>query len=1313
MKPKSKFLSLLLLALTLGSIKLSAQTGVTGLTTVIPPSPNAQAIQKFGNIPVSPYTGVPNINIPLYAIQYHDITIPISIGYHASGIKVQEEASSVGLGWALNAGGIISRTIVGNDDFNPPTGPYFNPGTFTNGVFTKSGTTALDIDNGLTTTNTIQATLDCQLALKTKNQIDSVINITSNLTGLIEFQPDQYTFSLPGKNGKFILDRNYNAIIARQAKIQISCLNASGSAWKIISEDGFVYDFTQIETVKYSGEATQRNVSWYLTQITSPLGNIVTFNYANDTANESNTSGEYFELFDDKDLQANTGGGGIVTPTNLTGHVRQITKKPANIYSSVRLVNIDYNSGRVVFNYSSGRQDLNASTGFELDGISVYSKDNQGNVAATPLKTYSFAYSYFRCTDSYPGFIPTPTPPTVSPIQFRLKLNSITESGTYNGQTVTSNPYLFTYYQSSNGSPDLPNKSSYSRDHWGYFNAYNNTRSLLTPTFRSVSDINNTINPLIGITGNERDSNPSVMQAFSLKSIQYPTGGNTLFEYEANDCDEQASTVNDHSGSPYLYSVIPSPTDANHLSNFAWYNPVFYPGTPNPQQILDNKNIFLSNNNDRIQSPNYVITFVLDGNESIGSSLPGNQVAVQLTNLDNQGAWLPIDPAGYTFYYLPGHPPPPGTTSTYTLYSPNDHTIMIYNMVDNLTAGKYKWEVTCLNTSWGAHVKKVTEIYPWYTQVNSNAVSTNSTLDNVVTYSTAGGLRIKRITDHDGINSDKIRRYFYHYFADKNSDKVLEEYSYGRRMSRPEYSYFQTTKDAIVVGNPGNTVTYTYDGEHLMRTSDSNIALNGSAEGAVVGYDQVTELYGENGENGQTVYKFHNNPDEVDAYYINTASNSSIYTLLFRKRPYNSNISDPLNGSLIEQMDYKNSNGQLTLVKDVVNNYNTYSVSENKIYGFEVYKPQGYNVWVYDGSSTPTVLGNCGKYLFTYTPLQSEWVRMVSTDTKTYGISDPSKFQETITNYAYENPKHYLLTRIDAQDSKGNVQTTKMSYPLDFTTFNPSDPISNGIQNLILKHVYTAPIEKYVQVTGTNSSNGVISGSISVYKGSGLPVIDSIYQLQTAVPILTTGFTSLSFTTTSTNKNAAYYTVIAFDSYDASNGNLQQQHKKYDIAYSYQWAYNKAYPIAQCKNAASNEIYFEGFEDSTVPGISSTSAHTGTKSCSTATVSWTRPNGRSYVITYWCLSTTTGKWTLSPEQAYTGSSFTMTGGSLYDDIRIFPNDAELTTYTYDTLVGMTSSTDPKGMTTYYEYDGLQRLMNIKDKDGNIVKNYQYHFEPQP
>jgi YD repeat-containing protein len=67
---------------------------------------------------------------------------------------------------------------------------------------------------------------------------------------------------------------------------------------------------------------------------------------------------------------------------------------------------------------------------------------------------------------------------------------------------------------------------------------------------------------------------------------------------------------------------------------------------------------------------------------------------------------------------------------------------------------------------------------------------------------------------------------------------------------------------------------------------------------------------------------------------------------------------------------------------------------------------------------------------------------------------------------------------------------------------------------------------------------------------------------------------------------------------------------------------------------------------------------------------------------------------------------------LVDDIRIHPTGAQMTTYTFSPLVGMTSMTDAKGMTVYYEYDNFQRLINIKDQDGNIKTHYCYNYAGQ-
>lgn len=54
--------------------------------------------------------------------------------------------------------------------------------------------------------------------------------------------------------------------------------------------------------------------------------------------------------------------------------------------------------------------------------------------------------------------------------------------------------------------------------------------------------------------------------------------------------------------------------------------------------------------------------------------------------------------------------------------------------------------------------------------------------------------------------------------------------------------------------------------------------------------------------------------------------------------------------------------------------------------------------------------------------------------------------------------------------------------------------------------------------------------------------------------------------------------------------------------------------------------------------------------------------------------------------------------------------AFISSYIYKPLVGITSMTDPKGMTTYYEYDEFQRLKHVKDQNGNILKSNTYHYK---
>ncbi|WP_425236795.1 hypothetical protein [Ulvibacterium sp.] len=53
--------------------------------------------------------------------------------------------------------------------------------------------------------------------------------------------------------------------------------------------------------------------------------------------------------------------------------------------------------------------------------------------------------------------------------------------------------------------------------------------------------------------------------------------------------------------------------------------------------------------------------------------------------------------------------------------------------------------------------------------------------------------------------------------------------------------------------------------------------------------------------------------------------------------------------------------------------------------------------------------------------------------------------------------------------------------------------------------------------------------------------------------------------------------------------------------------------------------------------------------------------------------------------------------------------AMVTTYEYNLLIGLIKMTDPRGYSTFFEYDALQRLKLAKDQEDHILTDYQYKY----
>lgn len=1270
----------LLLLMYIQCIYVRAQTTPV-LVNISKPSPNVQAMQKYGDIPVSPYTGVPDISIPIYTAKFRDISVPISLSYHASGIKVSEEASQVGLGWVLNAGGSISRNIIGDDDFDGTA--YLN--------------TALpDLDSGLSYQGIVQLGCILQLVNQKYPSLPTLYNDT--LTSVIgagypvDCQPDQYYYNLQGKSGKFTLRHNGQVLLEKQEKLDIS-FSSGGASWEIKDEKGYIYDFTKYETYQAGGGGAQHKSAWQLTQITSPTGNKVTFNYTLLPANFLVPVGSFYETKDVANLPVITANGQAFY-TGTMGY--QYGTASANTYYPQLLTSIDFTDGTVQFNYSGNRTDL--PNDVKLDSVSVYEKDAYGNVAPSPIKTFRLSYGYFF-GENYCNIQGAPSYDTaMDPSTTRLRLDSVQNVGYYGGQYVTEAPYRFSYNQMTPA--QQPSKKSLARDNWGYCNGRYTNVSLI-PSVVSVAS-SDAMQTIVGVPGPERNTDTAYSKLFSLTSITYPTGGSTEFQMEANDYDLTASQVNDHTQYSYLEATQPELSSSGYdvLNNRMYEDSVidmsteyyvnssgtstFVPATISIAVRMQSEYSTLY----RLNNQGLIYFSLLDSNGNVVLSKDLGNLGI--CDANDQTACLADTDGVYKYTY----------TNVYL--PPNKYTLRAYvSPIFDTSASDFLININ------------------WQSKYGTGLIQDAGVIGN---YGFAGGLRAKRVIDHDGISTadDHIKHYIYHYTANKGSGTL--EYSYGRRMSKPQYFYFDWVAGAFD-GNVGDAeflITQAFFCDHLFRSADSENPLNGSAAGSAVGYDQVTILDGDNGENGESVYNYFNQPDIINDY--------SWLDGLPHRPPANSTQSFQMNGTLLSKTDYANNGGVFYKLKQTTDDYNLFPTRQNTLYGFEIRKVMSDGTYQAQNDCAPNIL------MF-YPAIQSEWNTLVDHDVKVYNKPlDTVDYVESKTNYYYTNPAHFLPTQTVTLNSMGDTITTTTHYGLDFSPSATGDAFNNGVSKLNSAHVIDAPVEVFQQHSIVGGSGPFVTkGVLNTYNAS-IPSPSLFYNLQIASPL--SNYVPGSISGGVTTKDPNYVGYVSLDQYDSS-GNILQQRKVNDFPHSYVYDYYNSLPVAEVSNAVVTDIAYTSFESNgtggwTIPngaivpgGKTGNNAYTMPGSGS-ITKSGLNP-AKTYIVSYWSkggsitvngatgtLGTTVGAWTYYEDSVTATSSVTITGtGVTIDELRLFPKGSLMATCTFDPIIGITSQCSPTNYVTYYGYDGLGRLSYVKDLRGNIIKTYNYHYKGQP
>lgn len=216
---------------------------------IIRPSINADQFGIGAKAEAALCKGQLSVNIPLFELKGKGYNLPISLSYYSGDVTFSTEASPIGLGWALMAGGVITKTIKGTDDTEDngfSRNHHYNDDFLRNNLYETNG-------------NALYSILD-------EVRMDPM--------------PDEYSYSLPGHSGTIDVSIEGGAISRKLYPDESYRIEDCEQGLCITADDGTKFYFEDIEEHLSSPNDAFQSASYFLTRIVTAKGGVFTFNYA-------------------------------------------------------------------------------------------------------------------------------------------------------------------------------------------------------------------------------------------------------------------------------------------------------------------------------------------------------------------------------------------------------------------------------------------------------------------------------------------------------------------------------------------------------------------------------------------------------------------------------------------------------------------------------------------------------------------------------------------------------------------------------------------------------------------------------------------------------------------------------------------------------------------------------------------------------------------------------------------------------------------------------------------------------------------------